>query len=105
MSHIIDNAHTEEEHTSNNTVSKHLHRGTGQRNLTESFTSASREESITGPSCCCNSQQNDAHMAHAGVRNEFLHIRLHETDGCAIQDIDDCDHGQPAGELGHTTRK
>jgi len=60
-------------------MAKHLHSSTSQRNLTESFISAARKKTIAGPSCRSNSQQNDTHMAHARVRDEFLHIRLNET--------------------------
>jgi len=88
---IVDDADAEEEHPGNDAMTEHLDRRPGQRRRSEHHTAGSRRRR--------HAEQDYAHVAHTGVRNQLLHVRLHETDARAVENVNDREYRQPAGEL------
>src|SRR5258708_8116449 len=72
-------------------MTDHLHRRSCQGGLAESY--------VTYTGSSRHTKQHDAHVADAGVGDQPLHIRLHQADTRAIDDINGRDYRYPASEL------
>ena len=84
MSMVVDHTDAEEQHPRDDSMAKHLNGRACQCSHAECY--------ITSTSRRRYAEQNDTHVAYAGIRNQPLHVLLHQADTGAIKDINSGNH-------------
>src|SRR5713226_176072 len=95
---IRDNAHTEEEQSSDKAMTEHLYSCAGQSGLAESYTAEARRSRGYA-------KQYDAHVTDARISDQLLHVRLHKANTRAVENVDSGNDRQPGRELSNAFRQ
>ena len=100
---VVDHTDAEEQHARDDTMAEHLNRRPGQRGHTKGIERPMGK--VNRSSRRSHAQQHYPHVAHAGVGDQLLHIRLHEADARAIDNIDHRKYAQRGSEFMRAKRQ